>query len=68
MRATSSMIAGEIKNIAQDLFLAAQRIKESTGYSIIQVSAAKNDIAEVRRTLNELNRYVKAYEKEISSK
>ena len=68
MRATSSMIAGEIKNIAQDLFLAAQRIKESTEYSIIQVSAAKNDIAEVRRTLNELNRYVKAYEKEISSK
>lgn len=68
MRATSSMIAGEIKNIAQDLFLAAQRIKESTGYSIIQVSAAKNDIAEMRRTLNELNRYVKAYEKEISSK
>lgn len=68
MRATSSMIAGEIKNIAQDLFLAAQRIKESTGYSIIQVSAAKNDIAEMRRTLNELNRYVKAYEKETSSK
>ena len=68
MRATSSMIAGEIKNIAQDLFLAAQRIKESTGYSIIQVSAAKNDIAEMRKTLNELNRYVKAYEKEISSK
>ena len=68
MRATSSMIASEIRNIAQDLFVAAQRIKESTGYSIIQVSAAKNDIAEVRRTLNELNRYVKAYEKEISSK
>ena len=68
MRATSSMIAGEIKNIAQDLFLAAQRIKESTGYSIIQVSAAKNDIAEMRKTLNELNRFVKAYEKEIFSK
>lgn len=68
MRATSSMIASEIKNVAQDLFVAAQRIKESTGYSIIQVSAAKNDIAEVRRTLNELNRYIKAYEKEISSK
>ena len=68
MRATSSMIAGEIKNIAQDLFVAAGRIKENTGYSIIQVSAAKNDIAEMRRTLNALNRYVKAYEKEISSK
>lgn len=68
MRATSSMIAGEIKNIAQDLFVAAQRIKESTGYSIIQISAAKNDIAEMRKALNELNRYVKAYEKEISSK
>lgn len=68
MRATSSMIAGEIKNIAQDLFVAAQRIKESTGYSIIQVSAAKNDIAEMRKALNELNRYIKAYEKEISSK
>lgn len=68
MRATSSMIAGEIKNIAQDLFVAAERIKESTGYSIIQVSSAKNDIAEMRRILNELNRYVKAYEKEISSK
>lgn len=68
MRATSSMIAGEIRNIAQDLFVAAQRIKESTGYSIIQVSAAKNDIAEMRKTLNELNRFVKAYEKEISSK
>ena len=68
MRATSSMIASEVRNIAQDLFVAAQRIKESTGYSIIQVSAAKNDIAEMRKTLNELNRYVKAYEKEISSK
>lgn len=68
MRATSSMIAGEIKNIAQDLFVAAQRIKESTGYSIIQVSAAKNDIAEMRKALNEINRYIKAYEKEISSK
>ena len=68
MRATSSMIASEIRNIAQDLFVAAERIKESTGYSIIQISAAKNNIAEMRRTLNELNRYVKAYEKEISSK
>ena len=68
MRATSSMIASEIKNVAQNLFVAAERIKESTGYSIIQISAAKNDIAEIRRTLNELNRYVKAYEKEISSK
>ena len=68
MRATSSMIASEIRNIAQDLFVAAERIKESTGYSIIQISAAKNDIAEMRKTLNELNRYVKAYEKEISSK
>lgn len=68
MRATSSMIAGEIKNIAQDLFVAAQRIKESTGYSIIQVSAAKNDIAEMRKALNEINRYIKAYEKEISFK
>lgn len=68
MRATPSMIAGEIKNIAQDLFVAAQRIKESTGYSIIQVSAAKNDIAEMRKALNEINRYIKAYEKEISSK
>lgn len=68
MRATSSMIASEIRNIAQDLFVAAERIKESTGYSIIQISAAKNDIAEMRRTLNELNRYVKAYEKEISFK
>lgn len=68
MRATSSMIAGEIKNIAQDLFVAAQRIKESTGYSIIQVSAAKNDIAEMRKAINEINRYIKAYEKEISSK
>ena len=68
MRATSSMIAGEIRNIAQDLFVAAQRIKESTGYSIIQVSAAKSDIAKMRKTLNELNRFVKAYEKEISSK
>lgn len=68
MRATSSMIAGEIKNIAQDLFVAAQRIKESTGYSIIQISAAKNDIAEMRKALNEINRYIKAYEKEISSK
>lgn len=68
MRATSSMIASEIRNIAQNLFIAAERIKESTGYSIIQISAAKNDIAEMRRTLNELNRYVKAYEKEISSK
>lgn len=68
MRATSSMIAGEIKNIAQDLFVAAQRIKESTGYSIIQISAAKNDIAEMRKAINEINRYIKAYEKEISSK
>lgn len=68
MRATSSMIASEVRNIAQDLFVAAQRIKESTGYSIIQVSAAKNDIAKMRKTLNELNRFVKAYEKEISSK
>lgn len=68
MRATSSMIAGEIKNIAQDLFATAQCIKESTGYSIIQVSSAKNDIAKMRKTLNELSRYVKAYEKEISSK
>lgn len=68
MRATSSMIAGEIRNIAQGLFVAAERIKESAGYSIIQVSAAKNNIAEMRKTLNELNRFVKAYEKEISSK
>lgn len=68
MRATSSMIASEIKNIVQDLFVAAQRIKESTGYSIIQISAAKNDIAEMRKVLNEINRYIKAYEKEISSK
>ena len=68
MRATSSMIAGEISNIAQDLFVAAGRIKEYTGSSFIQVSAAKNIIAEMRKTLNELNRYVKAYEKETSSK
>lgn len=68
MRATPSMIAGEIRNIAQNLFVAAERIKENAGYSIIQVSAAKNNIAEMRRTLNELNRYVKAYEKETSSK
>lgn len=68
MRATSSMIAGEIKNIAQDLFVAAQRIKENTEYSIIQISAAKNNIAEMRKALNEINRYIKAYEKEISSK
>ena len=68
MRATSSMIASEIRNITQDLFVAAERIKESTGYSLIQASAAKNDIAEMRRILNKLNRYVRAYEKEISSK
>ena len=68
MRATSSMIASEIRNIAQNLFVAAEHIKESTEYSIIQISTAKNDIAEMRRTLNELNRYVRAYEKEISSK
>lgn len=68
MRATSSMIAGEIKNIAQDLFVAAGRIKEITGSSFIQVSSAKNTVTEMRKTLNELSRYVKAYEKEISSK
>lgn len=68
MRATSSMIASEIRNIAQNLFVAAEHIKESTGCSIIQISAAKSNIAEMRKTLNELNRYVKAYEKEISSK
>lgn len=68
MRATSSMIASEISNIAQDLFVAAGRIKEYTGSSFIQVSAAKNIIVEMRKTLNELNRYVKAYEKEVSSK
>lgn len=68
MRATPSMIAGEIKNIAQDLNTTTQRIKESVGYSIIQVSSAKNDIARMRKIINELNRYIKAYEKEISSK
>ena len=68
MRATSSMIINEIKNIAQALFVAAQRIKESTEYSAIQLSATKNNIDEMRKTLNELNRYVKAYEKETSSK
>ena len=68
MKATSSMIAGEIKNIAQDLFVAAERIKESTGYSIIPILTVKDDITEMRKTLNALNRYVRAYEKEISSK
>lgn len=68
MRATSSMITNEIRNIAQTLFVAAQRIKESTEYSTIQLSATKNNITEMRKTLNELNRYVKAYEKEISRK
>lgn len=68
MRATSSMIAGEIRNIAQDLFVAAERIKESTECSIIQILVTKDNIIEMRKTLNELNRYVKAYEKEISSK
>lgn len=68
MRATSSMIAGEIRNIVQDLNNVMQSIKESTGNSFIQVSSAKNDIATMRKTLNELNRYIKAYEKEISSK
>ena len=68
MRATSSMIAGEIRNIAQDLFVTAEHIKERTGYSIIQVSSAKDDIAKMRKTLNTLNRYIRAYEKETSSK
>ena len=68
MRATSSMITNEIRNIAQTLFVAAQRIKESAEYSTIQLSATKNNITEMRKTLNELNRYVKAYEKEISRK
>lgn len=68
MRATSSMIISEIKNIAQALLVAAQRIKEGTEYSTIQVSDTKNNIAEMRKTLNELNRYVKAYEKETSRK
>ena len=68
MRATSSMIAGEIKNITQDLFVAAGRIKENTGYSIIPILTVKDDITEIRKTLNALNRYVRAYEKEISSK
>lgn len=68
MRATSSMITNEIRNIAQALFVAVQRIKESTEYSTIQLSATKDNITEMRKTLNELNRYVKAYEKEISRK
>lgn len=68
MRATSSMIANEIRNVTQTLFVAAQRIKESTEYSTIQLSVTKNNIAEMRKTLNELNRYVKAYEKETSRK
>ena len=45
MRATSSMIAGEIRNIVQDLNNVMQSIKESTGNSFIQVSSAKNHIA-----------------------
>lgn len=68
MRATPSMIAGEIKNIVQDLNTTVQHIKECVGFSVIQVSLAKNDIAKMRKTLNELNRHIKAYEKEISSK
>lgn len=68
MRATPSMIAGEIKNIVQDLNTTAQRIKESVDCSFIQVSSAKDNLAKMRKILNELNRYMKAYEKEISSK
>ena len=68
MRATSSMIAGEIRNIVKDLFVTAEHIKERAEYSIIQVSDAKNDIAKMRKTLNTLNRYIRAYEKETSSK
>ena len=68
MRATPSMIAGEIKNIVQDLNTTAQRIKENVEYSFIQVSSTKDELAKMRKILNELNRYIKAYEKEISSK
>ena len=68
MKATSSMIAGEIRKIAQDLFVGAEHIKERAEYSIIQVSDAKNDITEMRKTLNTLNRYIRAYEKETSPK
>ena len=68
MRATPSMIAGEIKNIVQDLNTTAQRIKENVEYSFIQVSSTKDELAKMRKILNELNRYIKAYEKEITSK
>lgn len=68
MRATPSMIAGEIKNIVQDLNTTVQRIKENVEYQYIQVSSTKDNLAKMRKILNELNRHIKAYEKEISSK
>lgn len=68
MRATPSMIAGEIKNIVQDLNTTVQRIKENVEYQYIQVSSTKDNLVKMRKILNELNRHIKAYEKEISSK
>ena len=68
MRATPSMIAGEIKNIVQDLNTTVQHIKENVEYQYIQVSSTKDNLTKMRKILNELNRNIKAYEKEISSK
>lgn len=65
MRATPSMIANELINYAKDFRCEGDNLVELVSEPV-NTEEVKNTLQRVRKVISKINRYVKAYEKEVA--